>query len=187
MKKFFFPPQTLRAFQSSSPPMIACASFADCATCSSLAMQEPSHCNCGERYSFNEARMLAAYTLHCHYSEQLLLLAAQHPRTYLRSPPQVALLASSPKRCSPPIKVPSHHPSLRLHNASHQQKLTLHPLSRQCHSCYSETLFLSVRGIHFRIRVTFLTALRAHSGQTSALAIIIDYGQSRSLSNRPFH
>ena len=29
-------------------------------------MQEHSHCNCGERYSFNEARMLSAYTLHCH-------------------------------------------------------------------------------------------------------------------------
>ena len=63
---FLSPPQSLRAFQSSSPPMIACASLAGCATCSSLAMQEPSHCNCGERYSFNEASMLAAYTLHCH-------------------------------------------------------------------------------------------------------------------------
>lgn len=150
-------------------------------------MQEPSHCNCGERYSFNEARMLAAYTLHCHMmnsyycsprSTYALISAVLHRR---HSSPE------KPKRCSPSIEVPSLTQASGFPNASHSQKLTLHPLSRQCHSCYSETLFLSVRGIHFRIRVTFLTAHRAHSGQTSALAIIIDYGQPRSLSNRPFH
>ena len=150
-------------------------------------MQEPSHCNCGERYSFNEARMLAAYTLHCHMMN-----------SYYCSPRSTYALISAVLHrwhCSPARPSDVHRPSKSLpitqasgfHNASHPKKLTLHPLSRQCHSSYSETLFLSVRGIHFRIRVTFLTALRAHSGQTSALAIIIDYGQPRSLSNRHSH
>ena len=118
--------------------MIACASFAGCATCYSLAMQEPSHCNCGERYSFNEARMLAAYTLHCH-----------RVNSYYCSPRSTHALISAVfhRWHSSPVR-PSdvHRPSKSLPitqasgfpNAPHKQKLTLHPLSRPSHSRFKK-------------------------------------------------